>query len=479
MDKETDSLKKIIGFIFTGIVLVAFSSANISPAGQLAPKPTKTPTRTPTRTPTPTSTPAPTGTPFPCSNWTLANDFRISPNQENPNRDSCNNLAVWEFMGSQSLTRDPATYYRLPTFVPGVGGYSGLDFWVGTYTDSSGTYPDIGFNGSGATIVSQGHIVFPANAVDVHPAPSQMGIIAWHSPVSGYVSIAGGVSDNDSACGDGILWFIDRNAVGVASGGYANGGSQLFANGQGGSQLNSLAINVGDVIYLEIHPGGNYICDNTRVDLTISVTNPPTPTNTPTETFTPTATSTNTPTMTPTSTSTPTPTNTPTPNHGGSGTCWASGGSWDTYNVSYTIDASIPAGWINSIDSAANTWTNVTPSPFTFNNSSGTNNLISLGTLGDPGLIALSSVYGTPTSVTKVDTVFNDTLPFDPNIPPAPDAYSVQDVMTHEFGHWLYLDDMKDASCNQVTMYHTVAFGETLKITLDSADENGINYQYP
>src|SRR5258706_6566530 len=126
-----------------------------------------------------------------CYTWNLANDFRISPNQENPNRDSCNNLGVWEFLASTSLTRDPATYYRM-----NVSGYTNfgaqkvLNFWVGNIVNGNGQFPLIGFNGSGADIFTQG-ITFPANAVDVHPGPSQLGIVAWQSPLSGYVSITG------------------------------------------------------------------------------------------------------------------------------------------------------------------------------------------------------------------------------------------------------------------------------------------------
>jgi len=36
-----------------------------------------------------------------CTDWNLASDFRVSPNQENPNRDSCGNLGVWHFYGER------------------------------------------------------------------------------------------------------------------------------------------------------------------------------------------------------------------------------------------------------------------------------------------------------------------------------------------------------------------------------------------
>jgi hypothetical protein len=244
--------------------------------------------------------------PTECTQWDINNDFRISPDQENPNRDSCGTVGVWEFMGSISLTRDPNTYYTLSTFTPGIGGYPGLDFWFGTYVDGNGQFPAIGFNGSGETRVFDGHITFPANAVDIHPGPSQMGIIAWHSPLSGYVSITGGVSDNDHACGDGILWYLDKDSTSLAEGYISNapvdqGGSQSFENGSGGAGLNAVNVGVGETIYLAIHPNGNYICDNTKVELSIAVTAAatPTPLNGPTSTELPP------PTVTPQPTSPP------------------------------------------------------------------------------------------------------------------------------------------------------------------------------
>ncbi|MBI5965308.1 MAG: hypothetical protein HY863_17670, partial [Chloroflexi bacterium] len=149
-----------------------------------------------------------------------------------------------------------------------------------------------------------------------HPGSAQLAIIAWHSPISGYVSVSGAVSDGDPGGGDGILWYIDRNSTNVASGGFSNGGLQTFASGINGAGLNTLAVVAGDTIYLAIHPNGNYYFDSTRVDIVISRTTAPTPTTiitytpsrTPTVSRTPTKTQTPTRTLTPTSTATSTPT---------------------------------------------------------------------------------------------------------------------------------------------------------------------------
>lgn len=253
-------------------------------------------------------------------------------------------------MWSTSLTRDPATYFLDQYFKPNDGGINGLNIWQDADYDPYGTYPGIGYNATGADQHLAIAITWPASTILAHPpTSSQMAIIAWRSPLNGYVSISGAVSDDDPGGGDGILWFIDQNTTNLAFGGFVNGSSQTFAAGTGGAGLNSVAVSIGDMVYLAIHPNGNYYFDTTRVDLAITVTSPPTPTSTPTltpgntptstptETFTPAATFT--PTETSTSTPIPTPTaiNTPTgtPSGGtctGGAHCYAMGG---IYGSSY------------------------------------------------------------------------------------------------------------------------------------------------
>lgn len=484
MNNKTKQSVKIISVLSTVLLLFSLNTNIAFSAGNLAAL---------------TST----STPFACTSWNLATDFRVSPNQQNPNQDSCNNLGIWDFKGSASLTRTPANYYLFTIF--GNGGIPGLSVWSGNYVDSNGQFPHIGFNASGATVFSGG-VTWPANTIDVHPAPSQLAIMAWHSPVSGYVSVTGGVSDNNPSCGDGILWYIDKNSTNVASGGHPNGGSQTFANGTGGTGLNSLAVSSNDVIYLAIHPNGDYICDDTRVDLVISVTNPPTPTKT--STIAPTSTRTSTPTRTPTRTRTPTPTRTPTrtqtptrtatptppPNSNGSGSCWSSQESWATYTVNYDIITSpIPskisvADWVTSIEAAAQTWNNVTPSHFTFVLQDGNSNTVRLEKPNDETKLAGSSPAITSGFRTEGYTKINPNMSWDvKNTPVAgnpgsngsTDTYNLQNVMTHEFGHWLWLDDINNSNCGHVTMDWSIDFGQINKIGLANQDKNAINWQYP
>jgi len=214
-----------------------------------------------------------------------------------------------------------------------------------------------------------------------------------------------------------------------------------------------------------------------------------TPTPTPTATFTPTSTSTNTPTFTPTNTFIPA-----TPHNNGSGTCWSSQESWDAYMVYYDILTSpIPgniteADWVASIEAAAQTWTNVTPSNFTFVRQIGASNTVRLEVPNDESKLAASAPAPSSGFITSGYTKINPNYLWDVNNTPIPGnpgnngstiTYNIQNVVTHELGHWLYLNDINDSNCRDVTMDYSSGHGELIKIDLDIADENAVNWQYP
>ena len=59
----------------------------------------------------------------------LASDFRVNPNQANPNPDRNGNTSVWNFLQSASATRDPATYSLLTSFTSHSNGVNGVNVW--------------------------------------------------------------------------------------------------------------------------------------------------------------------------------------------------------------------------------------------------------------------------------------------------------------------------------------------------------------
>jgi hypothetical protein len=257
--------------------------------------------------------------------WNLTQEFRITPNEENPNRDSCGNNGVWHFLQSTSTVRNPETYYPMTIFFNGLGVVPGVYAWVGdTPTGNTVNQPLVGINTTSQTqSPGGGGVNWLPNTIAAHPGPNNLAVVGWRSPIAGTVSITGGVVDRDISCGGGIGWYIDNGSTSLAyNTNIGNGGAQNFADGINGAQLSNISVNVGDMIYFIIDPAGAFECDTTQLDIVITSGNvytaTPTPmasnTPTPTDTATPTPTATPTATLTPspTSTNTPTPTVTPT-----------------------------------------------------------------------------------------------------------------------------------------------------------------------
>ena len=203
--------------------------------------------------------------------WILATDFRLSPDQENPNPDSYGHTNVWYFMQSSSLDRDPQNYSLLPYFTSNAFLIQGLEQWHGTEGSSSNNdlNPSIGINATGTTQYPT-TMTWPPNTIRVHPTNSKLVIIGWRSPINGSIVITGSFSDIDATCGDGILWYIDKGATNLAYGSLANGGEQNFQEGVNGDQLSSVTVSQGEFIYFIVHPNSGWWCDSTGVDITIS-----------------------------------------------------------------------------------------------------------------------------------------------------------------------------------------------------------------
>ena len=207
-----------------------------------------------------------------CREWNLASDFRWSPNQENPNRDSCGNLNVWHFMQSTELNRDPQTYSLLPYFTTRSSGVQGLEKWTGsdfTYDPAPDGLPEFVMNTTGVT--QDIGYEMPPDVINAHPGIQQLAIVGWRSPISGSVSITGFVNDLNASCGNGILWAIDKGTTNLAEGSILNGESQEFRNGTGGDSLAAVPINEGDFIYFVIDPNYEHVCDSTELSISIAL----------------------------------------------------------------------------------------------------------------------------------------------------------------------------------------------------------------
>ena len=100
----------------------------------------------------------------------------------------------------------------------------------------------------------------------------------------------------------------------------------------------------------------------------------------------------------------------------------------------------------------------------------------------------LSSVYPNAIAVTfywyyrgskelvEADTVFNSDFPW--SVSNDSNSYDLQNIATHEFGHWLVLGDLYSLRDWALTMYGYGGLGETIKSTLGRGDISGINKIY-
>jgi hypothetical protein len=97
-----------------------------------------------------------------------------------------------------------------------------------------------------------------------------------------------------------------------------------------------------------------------------------------------------------------------------------------------------------------------------------------------PSTIGVTYIwYYTATGeVAEVDTAFNSRYPWriftsGGDCSTQFDAYEVQNISTHEFGHWLGLEDLYGDADQHLTMYGFGAGGELKKSSLGSGDIDG------
>ena len=117
-------------------------------------------------------------------------------------------------------------------------------------------------------------------------------------------------------------------------------------------------------------------------------------------------------------------------------------------------------------------------------------NVVSWGNITEdyPGAIAVTVVwyYRGIKEIVDVDTIMNSGDPWAVNAGVVdPDAetgnagyYDVQNIMTHEAGHWLMLGDLYQWDTQKLTMYGYGALGELRKRTLGAGDKLGIDRIY-
>lgn len=134
-------------------------------------------------------------------------------------------------------------------------------------------------------------------------------------------------------------------------------------------------------------------------------------------------------------------------------------------------------------------WTG-TPSSFVGSGTSNGVNEVGWASLTKsyPNAIAVTMIwYGRDKHIVEIDTAMNSDFDWvqnavtgDPDTQNgAPGYYDVQDIMTHEAGHWLVLNDLYTAGASEQTMYGYGWTGELKARSLESGDIAGLRKVYP
>ena len=170
-------------------------------------------------------------------------------------------------------------------------------------------------------------------------------------------------------------------------------------------------------------------------------------------------------------------------------------------NVTYRLNvSSVPSsvGSANLTSISANaftTWQNEVPGKVTFTKGNNTSvnrskydsqNIVAWGRTG-AGTLAVTYIRYYPSDglVVDVDTIMNEKYVWkwtDPSRNTCgiyPNAYDAQDILTHELGHWMGMDDHYDDSYIDNTMYGYGSKGEIKKDTLTTGDKANLNTIYP
>jgi len=161
---------------------------------------------------------------------------------------------------------------------------------------------------------------------------------------------------------------------------------------------------------------------------------------------------------------------------------------WYT-TINYWINPSNRYGFstsavVNTIKASANTWDVETN--FQVFNYKGTTyrtagrrdgyNVVSWGYYYYPGVIAVTYIWYSGAQIVESDCRMNTYFKW--SLSGQAGKMDVQNIMTHEFGHWCGLADLYNDVDYWLTMYGYANYGETYKRTLGLGDINGLEAVY-
>lgn len=172
---------------------------------------------------------------------------------------------------------------------------------------------------------------------------------------------------------------------------------------------------------------------------------------------------------------------------------WYLPGSW-TYSLNpSSVPTSVGSANLGTIAGNGFTdWSAATGNKITFTRAADTTvsrqaydlkNIVAWGRTSGTALAVTYVRYLSNGQVIDVDTILNKKFPWSwSNSATCAEttSYDAENILTHELGHWIGLDDMYDAANYQhATMYGYGAKGEVKKDTLTTGDQAGAAAIYP
>ena len=184
---------------------------------------------------------------------------------------------------------------------------------------------------------------------------------------------------------------------------------------------------------------------------------------------------------------------------------------WAGNNVDYYLNTkAAPSGASMALKDSFATWQKAGKLAFNFirdtellAGSPDNMNVVSWGSISSSNAIAVTYIwyYRFSKEIVECDTVMNSALPWsctnagqpvdlsgpatplasryaDPKPSGDSNAYDIRNIMTHEAGHWILLNDLYNNRDSALTMYGYGSKGEIQKDTLGYGDELGLEKAY-
>lgn len=170
-------------------------------------------------------------------------------------------LAAWlDTLGVAGSGRGPQIESLFTNRMERGGGYEFIKSWGSPAT------PSITANSSDREVRIPG--IMKPHSVAMHPAPTRHVVVGWHSLMTGPARVEARAVHAHPECGNGLTWSLelrrDAERRRLRAGEIDRGQAAKI------DPVETLMVRPGDLVSLLIGPRGDYACDLTQVDLTIT-----------------------------------------------------------------------------------------------------------------------------------------------------------------------------------------------------------------